>query len=44
MAADRFGINAALVGLSTVPLLAAGLAAALPAGQGGSEAPAPAAS
>lgn len=43
MAADRFGINAALVGLATVPLLAAGLAAALPSGQGRSEAPAPAA-
>ncbi|MCC7032296.1 MAG: MFS transporter [Acidobacteria bacterium] len=44
MAADRFGINAALVGLSTVPLLAAGLASALPSGRDRSEAPAPAAS
>lgn len=44
MAADRFGINAALVGLSTVPLLAAGLAAALPSGRDQSEAPRPAAS
>lgn len=44
MAADRFGINAALVGLSTVPLVAAGLAAALPSGRDRSEAPAPAAS
>jgi FSR family fosmidomycin resistance protein-like MFS transporter len=44
MAADRFGINAALVGLSTVPLVAAGLAAALPGGQGRSDAPMPAAS
>ena len=43
MAADRFGINTALVGLSTVPLLAAGLAAALPAGPDRSEAPASAA-
>ncbi|MDH4063150.1 MAG: MFS transporter [Acidobacteriota bacterium] len=30
LAADRWGINAALVGLSAVPILAAGLAAALP--------------
>jgi len=44
MAADRFGINTALVGLSTVPLLAAGLAAALPSGPARSDAPAPAAS
>ncbi|MGE0462227.1 MAG: MFS transporter [Vicinamibacterales bacterium] len=44
MAADRFGINAALVGLSTVPLVAAGLAAALPSGRDRSGAPAPAAS
>lgn len=44
MAADRFGINAALVGLSTVPLLAAGLAAALPSGRDHSEAPRPTAS
>lgn len=44
MAADRFGINAALVGLSTVPLVAAALAASLPSGQGGSEGPAAAAS
>jgi FSR family fosmidomycin resistance protein-like MFS transporter len=30
LSADRFGINATLVGLSTVPLLAAALAAAVP--------------
>jgi hypothetical protein len=30
LAADRFGINTALLGLSAVPLLAACLAAALP--------------
>jgi hypothetical protein len=30
LAADRFGINAALVGLAAVPLVAAALAAGLP--------------
>ena len=44
MAADRFGINTALVGLSTVPLLAAALAASLPSGAEQSAGAAPAAS
>lgn len=39
LAADRWGINAALVGLSTVPVLAAGLAAALPAAPAAAPAP-----
>ena len=40
LAADRVGINTALMGLSAVPLLAAGLAAALPPGrQAGAGAP-----
>jgi FSR family fosmidomycin resistance protein-like MFS transporter len=40
LAADRFGINAALVGLALVPLAAAGLAGALPPGRSYADGPA----
>lgn len=41
LSADRFGINATLVGLSAVPLVAAALAAALPPGKNATTAAVP---